>query len=825
MRWFFAATLSCLIFAATVSSTFVPLRDANGIDYLLAWPGSRTLAVVSSIVVLSLLFIYLAVITAARAVPEAVSQQARAGRWLAPLTGLGLIIIGMLPAIPGVAEHAAPLAYFFYDLRWWWLAFLALWTLVNAERLIGSPAERWMTAFRTWSPATRLLSMDSAIFAGLIVWVVATTPNLRFVGALHGDEPKYIRYCELWYQGGGLDISSKRLFADEPLDSQPLLLRTAAQLPRAIVEEAGALAADLRGFASHPTTFRWNRVTGRNGFVLGKRGGIYEIYQPGVSLVLFPGYFIDRYLLGIRPGYQGEFPEELVMTNLTMLFVYGFCGVALFRVFRHLLSSDGLAMLWGAIGMAILPMSAFAFQFYPELVALLILLLLTNFFLVHASAARPAVCAAAGFAAGALCWLHPRFLLLSLFLAGVGLLRTRTGSWRAFSAGYALVLLSVMGFDYRVTGSWLPTARWDAVNTGGTLNPLAVPLNLLGYLFHRTWGLLPPALILMAVTPGLVILARRHAAIVGALIVIGLCLGVPAAGHTLTAAAGTPGRLVLAVVPLFIWPVAVVVRRFWTSTAVRSATAAAVILSLDAAWSYNWTHKKHLGPMHDVAMSGWKPNLMFPDIYVLPSEWSRSSAVVTLALIALITILSIVALRRDRADSPVTVAPRPAWLTSAAVIGAMIATATLLTGMIGRWYYADYLIDDRDAHRVAARALVGLDRCRVCFTSRQGSIDWTSLNPNRADAMAVDLTSDRRRVGVRVSLVADDDPEPRFGRIHVDFGDGGSAPWTGIVDQGRYEHEYAKPGTYSVVTWLQLRDGRTRRDRRTITISDPQSGG
>ena len=216
---------------------------------------------------------------------------------------------------------------------------------------------------------------------------------------------------------------------------------------------------------------------------------------------------------------------------------------------------------------------------------------------------------------------------------------------------------------------------------------------------------------------------------------------------------------------------------------------------------------------------------MFPDIYVLPSKWSSSSVLVALVLIGVITVLSILALRRDRAPTPIPTVHRPAWLTRAAVIGAMLATATVLTAIIGRWYYADYLIEDRDAHRVAARALVGLDRCRMCFTSRQGPIDWTSLNPNRADAMAVELTSVRRRVGVRVSLVADDDPAPRFGRIHVDFGDGGSAPWSGIVDERRYEHEYAQPGTYWVVTWLQLRDGRTRRDRKTITISDAQPGG
>jgi hypothetical protein len=113
----------------------------------------------------------------------------------------------------------------------------------------------------------------------------------------------------------------------------------------------------------------------------------------------------------------------------------------------------------------------------------------------------------------------------------------------------------------------------------------------------------------------------------------------------------------------------------------------------------------------------------------------------------------------------------------------------------------------------------------VCFTSRQGAIDWTALNPNHADAMTVDFAPGRRSLGIRINLAGDDDQFARFGRVHVDFGDGHAIPWSGIVNENRYEHEYGKPGTYSVVTWLQLRDGRTRLDRRTISIGGTQSGG
>lgn len=826
MRWLLAAAVSCLSFAAVASSTFVPLRDGNRIDYLFAWRGGPALALVSAIVLSALIALVVFVRRTAQRRSASAAAFAREGRWLAPLTGLGFVILGILPAVPGIGAHASPLAYFFYDLRWWWLALALGWTLLNVDVVIGSPVRRRFVAVRSWQRATQLLSMDAAVFIGVVAWAVVTTPHLRFSGTLHGDEPKYIRYCEVWYQGGGLDISGKSLFSEQPLDSSPHLLRTAALLPRTIAEETGALVADLGQFAAHPVTFRWSRVKGGNGFVEGKRGGIYEIYQPGPSAVLFPGYFIDRYLLGLHPGYQGEFPEELVMTNLTMLLVYGFCGVALFRLLRNVIQSDSLAMLWAAVGVVILPAGAFAFQFYPELPALLIVLVVSNFLLASATHSRPVASLAAGAASGALCWMHPRFLLLSLAITGVAMVRTKSARRRAFVAGYALVLLSVMGFEYRVTGSWLPTARWDAANTGGTLNLLAVPMNLVGYLFHRTWGLLPHALLLIGVTPGLVLLVRRQPALVAILLVFALCLGIPAAGHTLSAAAGTPGRLVVAVVPLFVWPVAVVVRRFWSSAAVRSCAIVLVIVSLDASLTYNWTHEKRLGPLHAVDMSGWKPNLMFPDIYATPASMSASSITVLLIWILILAALSILAWRRDVATQG---APGrtvlPGLLSRAGVVAALLAAAGVTTAAMGRWWHGDYLLDDREAHRLAARALVTLDRCRVCFTSRDGPVDWTSLNPNRADSMTVELAPARRGVAVRINLPGEDAQFARFGRVHVDFGDGHVTPWSGIVDEGRYEHLYQQPGTYSVVTWLQLRDGRTRLDRRTIRIGSADSGG
>ncbi|MFL6278696.1 MAG: hypothetical protein ACJ731_01160, partial [Vicinamibacterales bacterium] len=332
MRWLFGAVLSCIVFAAVASSTFVPLRDSGSIDYLFAWPGAYSLAIAASLAVALAAALFIIIVTLAGRRSDEARRLVHEGRWLAPLVLLAFSALGILPAVPGIGEHASPLAYFFHDLRWWWLAVVAGWTLFNADRILGSPTRRRLALTATWSTAARLLIMDAVVFSGVMGWAIATTPNLRFTGVLHGDEPKYIRYCEVWYQGGGLEISGKTLFADEPLDASPHLLTTAALVPRTIAEESAALLADLRQFVRHPLTFRWARVTGGGGFVLGKHGGIYEVYQPGLSVVLFPGYFIDRYLLGLHPGYQGEFPDELVMTNIVMLLVYGFCGVGLFRL-------------------------------------------------------------------------------------------------------------------------------------------------------------------------------------------------------------------------------------------------------------------------------------------------------------------------------------------------------------------------------------------------------------------------------------------------------------------------------------------------------------
>ena len=820
MLWFFAAAAACVCFCGAAFGTLVPLRDGAGIEYLFAWPGAAVLATRSLVALTGLTVLNLIVVRARRSRPadSGNAADARSGRWLAPLTGLACVALGILPAVPGVGKYGAPAAYFFYDLRWWWLAALAGWTLIRADEEAGGVIFNRFRRPSAWRPSARALLLEGLLVATVVAWAIGTTPNLRFIGELHGDEPKYVRYCELWYQGEGLDISRKAFFTDEPLDAPPRLQRTVLGLLHASLEELRAFGSDLRQFAASPRSFRWNRATGGNGFVAGKHGGIYQIYQPGLSAILFPGYFIDRYLLGFDGGYNGEFPDELPMTDLMMVLMYAGCASALFRLLRNALGNEHLAWIWAAIGTMTLPTTAFAFQLYTELPAALIIVAVTNY-LLFMEGPTSAAAAAAGAAAAGLSWLHPRFLLVSLCLAIVAALRTRSRARRMFIGVFTVVLLSVMAFDYRVTGSWLPTALWDAAIPGGALTLAAVPLNLAAYAVDRRWGLMPHALILIALLPGLALLARRSLREAAVLAAIGLSLGIPAAGHTVSAAGGTPGRLVVAIVPLAAWPVALLIREFWAHAAVRVTAVACVILSLDAGLAYNWSHKKHLGTIRDTSLSGWKPNLAFPGVHGDLWLSSHENFVLFLVIVGIIAGLSLLAFvyATRRPASASASPPRSAWVPPAVVL-AIAALGTVATTANGAWYDGDYMIEDASARRRAAESLVALSRCSVCFSSRSSMFDWTRLEPNGARGVLLEVDVRDRTLSARVRVDAPD-RAIGFGRVRVDYGDDAAlAPWSGIVSDTVFRHTYQRAGPYVVTAWLQLRDGSVRADRATITV-------
>src|SRR5262249_13898608 len=231
------------------------------------------------------------------------------------------------------------------------------------------------------------------------------------------------------------------------------------------------------------------------------------------------------------------------------LATYGLCALVVFRLLRRALADDRLACLWAGVAAVTMPTTAFAFQLYPELVASVLIVTATTYalFATEPSNAEASLTATAS---AALVWLPPRFLLVSVTLAVLGLWRSPARARPGFAIAYALTFGSVLAFQYRVTGSFLPTAMYDVASPEGSVNPAAIPVNLAAYALDRHWGLIPNAPILLLVCPGMAFLARSSPRDAAALLAIGLSLAVTAAGHSVSAAGTTPGRLVLAVVPL-----------------------------------------------------------------------------------------------------------------------------------------------------------------------------------------------------------------------------------------------------------------------------------
>lgn len=817
MAWLIATAAACVCFSAAAFGTLVPLQNAAGVEYFFAWPGAGFVAGASLIASGAIAVAYSLVLHVASRRAPSRTAEARSGEWLSPLSGLACAGLGVLPALPGIGKYGAPAAYFLYDLRWWWAAALVGWTALRADAFIGGPLAAAIGRARQAPSAARLLLLDLVLVAGALSWATATTPNLRFSYLLHGDEPKYLRYCEVWCQGGGFDISQKALFVDEPLDGAPRLDRTIAGLLRACGMEIRDLATDLRRFAVAPRQFQWNRVAGGNAFIRGRHGGIYQIHQPGLSAVLFPGYVIDRYLLALNGGIYGEFPAELPMTTIMMLLVYGACATALFRLLRHVLRDDLLAFAWAAIGVLTLPTVAFAFQLYPELPAALIVLTLAKYALPFG---RPTSRAATGIgaAAGALVWLHPRFLMLGMALAVCIGFRTDRTARRRLASAFGIVLVSEMAFDYWVTGSCLPTARWSVSNHGIPISMASVPLNLIGYGIDRRWGVIPHAPIFLALAPAIALLARRSPRDAAVFVIIGLSLLIPASGHTIHAAGGTPGRLILAVVPLAIVPIALLVRELWPSAAARIVTVVLVGLSLEAGLAYNRNHWKAFGAMRDTSSSGWRPNLVFPGIRSgAPSLRNLVLFVAIVACIAAAAALMYVYAPRVQGRNRLRT-PLRWWMVPAfGIVVVLVSSAASVAN--STWYDPNYLLSPSRALELAARRMVSSGRCSLCFTSSGEMVaDWTRLRPNDSRGVTLQPAVHALEVVVRVHVDTATDGIG-FGRVRLDYGDGQVTPTWGIVSDATVTHAYRSSGAYTISAWLQMPDGSARADRKTISIN------
>lgn len=818
MKWFMAAALSLTAYFAMLRSVVAPvITGPSRLEYLFLAPTViELLLLAAAAVLLTLAFRTFGIGVAARYGEQA---RAREGRWIAPLCLVSLTLVSLAVFIPGLARTGPAFVHIGYDLRFWLPAAAVLLVAREVDALMHGAPRAWLAGHVRVGPTARLLAWDAIVAAVVIAWAVITMNTMRFTGDPHGDEPKYLRYAENWYQGNGFALDSKQLMSDMPIDAPSRVTRNAALAARAAVEEAGALASDIRAFASSPRTFRWNRAKGGdNWFLTGKRGGLYQVHTPGLSVLIFPAYVLDRHFLDLRSGYQGEIAGGLFMTNLTLLLIYAAWAVVMFRLLRRLFGHDALAAGLAVLAMITLPVTSFAFQLYPETAAGLATtgVLLYVLFPREGGSGRRAL--AFGLACGFLPWLHIRFALLSIVLLAYAML-PRSGDWRQrrmFLAGYAALVALMCIYAYRLTGSAMPTAMFSAEGTADPFDASVIPIFFVGYMVDRIWGILPHVPVYLLAFLGLGPLWRANRAHALLFAAAWLSLAIPSSAHSLNAAGATPGRHLVAVMPLAAWPLALALRQFWGSRIVRASFIALMLLSLQAAFVYNWWHTKDAGRIWDVSISGWKVNLLFAWTHADVWETSRGNFILFLITLAVIAGLTLAGFLRRRDTRPGAVALR-AWMIAAAliVVAAAGAGAAAITGDAFRDDYVQHPLVSR---RLALARLAEMGRCTLCAASGRGEVDARTLTWNDVETFDVFVAPGPDRTAeIRVFARAKGG-EPGFGYVRIDHGDGTSSAATAVSDLRRLTHVYRAPGTYTVRARLTLPDETTRETYTEVVI-------
>ena len=165
----------------------------------------------------------------------------------------------------------------------------------------------------------------------------------------------------------GTDIDNLGPIQQLPADYQPQILGNFRLAGEALSTIAADIASDARrlvGLSAQPRP--GPASSSGDAFVVGKRGGVYQVHNPGLSLLLFPGYFLDRFALTWTSHPFAQGPAHLYATNLVMLLLYLLWGAALFRRLAAHTGSQPVSCAMACTAVLSLPATAFAYRSYPE---------------------------------------------------------------------------------------------------------------------------------------------------------------------------------------------------------------------------------------------------------------------------------------------------------------------------------------------------------------------------------------------------------------------------------------------------------------------------
>ena len=364
LRW--AHFLSCALVVATAiwvaHGVFLPMdRTDAGIDYIAVSPSSTRFALDLVLTLAALLGWQAFVLWRWR---QSFSLRAWLrldhAHHLSPLLLLGLSLV---PAVNLASPHGpwwAPWSYLLVDLRGWWWALVLVW-VVHASRPEGL------------GPLWRRLRLLPDHWAEVSIVAVAvgaacmSSPNvLRFSSNVGGDEPRYLRYCENLYQGLGFDLAALKRLDELPADFEPRVFDNIRSLGTTVSAESWNLVTDGRALLAGRRQFNRARYLGR-WFLEGKQPGtVYQVHTPGLGMILFPAYYLDRRALSSGWTLDGKFPDPMHMLNIGLLTLFALYALVVFRLLRSQADDIRLAWVLALLAMVTIPVGAFAFQVYPK---------------------------------------------------------------------------------------------------------------------------------------------------------------------------------------------------------------------------------------------------------------------------------------------------------------------------------------------------------------------------------------------------------------------------------------------------------------------------
>jgi len=780
-------------------------QEAETLDYLLVSPSLERLAFTWA-AVLAVLFAWHGLVV--------LRPQRQAGsrlftlentRYLVPLFLLTLSLVPLANLFEPLAGRLSPWSFILWDLRWWW------WPLVLAFAVgrAGVPVPRFAGRFVAH---LRAIPPELLAAAGVLFVVMAATPRMMWFLVGVGDEPKYVRYCENFYQGRGFDIAHIQRSSDLPKDYRPRVTDNFRGFVAAVPEEAGNLRQDLHDLVLGRRQFNRAQYMG-SWFIAGKRtDSVYQIHQPGLSLVLFPAYYVDRRLDSTEePG--AKFPRRLPFLHFTLLGLFALYGVVVLRLLRAHTGSAPLAVVLAMLAVLCMPVGPFAFQIYPEIAAGICIAAVVHFLL--SERARPLwLSAGAGFLAGYLLWLHVRLGLTSGLLLAWGL----TG-WRrdrratlAFVSGFAVASAAFCLYAYRLTGSLMPTAMYDV--RGGVFELGNAFRGLPVYLVDHTWGVFAHAPVYLLALPGLWLVLRRRPRTGLLAVLVLLATAISSSGHDVTAGGTTPGRYLVAAVPLLMLFVADAAVRWQDNRFFTAAFVIASLLSIETTVVYDRFHTEDSGLLVTAGFSGWRFNQLFPDL-TRPGLMQLPSYILLAVgwglVIAWLVALGIRASRRGVERGRALEVPASAWTLR--VRGGDLVVGFALLGLAGTataaakddWFRPDYVVRPVVARERGLAFHATQERCTVCVTSRDGEVDPGARFGVAAADFRLEVQgrgTTREPMVIRAFALAAGQ-RPAWGRLRVDYGDGATDKVSPMFGEALLRHTFARPGVYTLRAWFE----------------------